>query len=83
MAYYRSRIGIGATLRSANTACAILQVRMFKNMTAGFAYDYTLTKFNAAYANTLEIMIGVTPMLTSLIDKKGNHNVAKCPNFDF
>lgn len=83
MAYYKSRIGIGATIRSANAACAILQVRMFKNMTAGFAYDYTLTKFNSAYANTLEFMVGITPMFTSLVDKKGNHNVAKCPNFDF
>lgn len=83
MAYYRSRIGLGASIRSANTACAILQVRIFKNMTAGFAYDYTINKFNSAYANTLEFMVGITPMLTSLIDKKGNHNVAKCPNFDF
>ena len=83
MAYYRSRIGIGATIRSANTACAIFQVRMFKNMTAGFAYDYTINKFNSAYANTFEFMVGITPMFVSLIDKKGNHNVAKCPDFDF
>lgn len=83
MAYYQSRIGLGATIRSANTACAILQVRIFKNMTAGFAYDYTINKFNSAYANTLEFMVGITPMFASLVDKKGNHNVAKCPNFDF
>jgi hypothetical protein len=52
-------------------------------MTAGFAYDYTITKFNSAYASTLEFMVGITPMFTSLVDKKGSHNVAKCPNFDF
>lgn len=83
IAYYRTRIGIGATLRNTGFVSGILQVRFFKNVTAGFAYDLSINKFASAYANTLEFMLGITPMMTSLEDKRGRRQVAQCPDFDF
>jgi len=83
MAYYRTRIGIGATVRNSDFVSAIFQIRFLKNVTAGFAYDYSINRFKSAYANTLEFMIGITPMMASLEDKRGKRNVAQCPNFDF
>jgi type IX secretion system PorP/SprF family membrane protein len=83
IAYYRTRVGIGATLRNTDFISGILQVRFLKNVTAGFAYDFSINKFTSAYSNTLEFMIGFTPMMSALEDKRGKRNVAQCPNFDF
>lgn len=83
MVYYRTRVGLGATVRNRDFVSGILQVRFFKNLTAGFAYDLSVNKFAAAYANTLELMIGLTPMMTSLEDRRGKHAVAQCPDFDY
>ncbi len=83
MAYYRTRIGIGGSIRNSDFVSAIFQIRFLKNVTAGFAYDYSTNKMNSAYTNTVEFMIGITPMMTSLEDKRGKHNVAQCPDFDF
>ena len=83
MAYYRKRIGLGATLRNKDFISGILQFRFFKNITAGFSYDYSINKMNSTAPHSLEFMIGLTPMMTTMGADKGSHNVAKCPNFDF
>lgn len=83
MAYYKKRIGIGATIRNKDFISGIFQIRFFKNMTAGFAYDYSINRLNRATPNTIEFMLGITPMMTAMGAEKGKHNVAKCPNFDF
>lgn len=83
MGYYNKRIGIGASVRNKDFICGIFQIRFFKNMTAGFSYDYSISRLNRATPNTFEFMLGVTPMMNSMSPEKGKHNVAKCPNFDF
>lgn len=37
----------------------------------------------AATPHTVEFMLGLTPMMTNMLDDKGKHSVAKCPDFDF
>lgn len=83
MAYYRKRVGLGATIRNKDFISGIFQVRFWKNVTAGFAYDYSINRINSTATNSLEFMIGVTPMMVTMGADKGKHNVAKCPNFDF
>jgi type IX secretion system PorP/SprF family membrane protein len=83
MAYYKKRIGIGATVRNKDFISGIIQFRFWQNVTAGFAYDYSLNRIHSAATNSLEFMIGVTPLFASMGNDKGKHNVAKCPNFDF
>ncbi|MBI3519718.1 MAG: PorP/SprF family type IX secretion system membrane protein [Bacteroidetes bacterium] len=83
MAYYAKRIGIGATLRNKDFISGIFQIRFLKNLTAGFAYDYSINRLNSTAANSLEVMIGLTPMMTAMDANKGRNSVAKCPNFDF
>ncbi len=83
MAYYRKRIGVGATIRNKDFISGIFQVRIIKNITAGFSYDYSINRMNSVAPNSLEFMIGLTPMMSSMGADKGNHSVAKCPNFDF
>ena len=83
MAYYKKRIGIGATIRNKDFISGIFQVRFYKIMTAGFSYDYSINRLNRSTPNTIEFMLGITPMMTAMGTEKGKHNVAKCPNFDF
>jgi hypothetical protein len=60
---------------------AILQIRFWDNLVIGFAYDYTISKFRTANANSTEIMIGYRPSNSE--DFQGRKDVASCPNFDF
>ena len=83
MAYYRKRIGIGATIRNKSFVSAIVQIRFLKNLTAGFAYDYSINRIHSAATNSLEFMIGLTPLFSGMVGDKSSNNVAKCPTFDF
>ena len=83
MAYYRKRIGVGATIRNKDFISGIVQLRIWQNVTAGFSYDYSINRIHSVATNSLEFMIGVTPIFASMGPDRGKHNVAKCPNFDF
>lgn len=82
MAYYKKRIGVGATIRNKDFVSTIIQLRVFKTSTIGFAYDYSLNKVGSASPHTVEFMFGLTPLLMLEPDKTKN-SVAKCPTFDF
>lgn len=83
MAYFKKRIGVGLTLRNKDFVSGIFQIRFLKNLTAGFSYDYSINKMRAAAPHTVEFMLGLTPMMTNMLDDKGKRSVAKCPDFDF
>ena len=82
MSYYRKRIGLGASIRNKDFISGIFQFRFFKNCTAGFSYDYSINQLSSAAPHSLELMIGLTPMMI-MDGVGGKHKVAKCPNFDF
>ena len=82
MSYYRKRIGLGASIRNKDFISGIFQFRFFKNCTAGFSYDYSINQLSSAAPHSLELMIGLTPMII-MDGVGGKHKVAKCPNFDF
>lgn len=82
MSYYRKRIGLGASIRNKDFISGIFQFRFFKNCTAGFSYDYSINQLNSTAPHSLELMIGLTPMMV-MDGVGGKHKVAKCPNFDF
>ncbi len=81
MAVYMGRVGFGFSYRSMDAMCAILQVRVLKNVIIGLSYDYTVSRLRAAHANSLEGMMGFTPIQTS--DEEYNQfRMSKCPAFD-
>ncbi|CAN5373188.1 hypothetical protein BH10BAC1_BH10BAC1_20100 [soil metagenome] len=82
MAYFRQRIGVGVTYRMHDAVSAMIQIRVLKNVVVGFAYDYTISRFRAANANSTEFMMGMTPVMTSEGYDKPN-GAADCPKFDF
>ena len=83
MAYYRKRIGVGFSVRNKDFISGIIQIRFLRNVTAGFAYDYSINKFNTVAPRTLEFMIGVTPLIALLGNEREKYSVNRCPDFDF
>lgn len=81
MTYYRKRVGVGLTYRMHDALSAIVQVRIFSNVVIGFAYDYTISKFRAAGANSTEFMFGFSPVMsTENYDRP--IGAANCPTFE-
>ena len=58
--YYGKRI---CWSNSKDFISGIFQIRIFKNLTAGFSYDYSTNRLNSTPANSLEVTIGPTPMM--------------------
>ena len=83
MAYYYKRVGVGVSIRNKDFISGIFQVRISKNLTAGFSYDYSINKLNAVAPRTIEFMLGLTPLIYLLGNEKEKHNIARCPSFDF
>lgn len=82
MVYYRKRVGVGLTYRMHDAVCGMIQVRIFSNLVIGFAYDYTISKFKAAKANSNEVMFGFSPVMsTENYDRPAG--AANCPKFEF
>jgi type IX secretion system PorP/SprF family membrane protein len=78
----RPNIAIGISARDNNFICGILQVRFLKNAVVGFAYDYSISRVRLAAPNTLEVILGFTPIEARDRFTKSS-NVAKCPTLDF
>ncbi|MDF2436929.1 MAG: Bacteroidetes-specific putative rane protein [Bacteroidota bacterium] len=81
MVYYRKRVGLGVTYRMHDAVCAMVQFRIFSNIVVGFAYDYTISKFKAAKANSTEIMAGFSPVMSNENYDKPD-GAADCPRFE-
>jgi type IX secretion system PorP/SprF family membrane protein len=80
MAYYRQRIGIGLSYRMHDAISAMIQVRIYTNLVVGFSYDYTISKFRYANANSTEIMMGFTPLMSN---EGLSGDVSACPKFEY
>jgi type IX secretion system PorP/SprF family membrane protein len=82
MVFYRNQIGLGTTLTFNNSFTTQLQVQALKNIVFGFAYNYATNGMRNAAANTVEVIFGFTPVMSS--DQPVNRNrVARCPGFDY
>ncbi len=81
MAYYVGRVGLGLTYRMHDAICAILQIRVYKNIIVGFSYDYTISKFRYAKANSDEMMIGFSPVMGNDMSEKPG-GASDCPRFE-
>lgn len=82
MTYFRQRIGLGLSYRMHDAISGMIQIRVFKNVLVGFAYDYTISRFRSANANSTEFMMGLSPVMSSEGYDRPN-GAADCPKFDF
>jgi type IX secretion system PorP/SprF family membrane protein len=78
----RPNIAVGISARDNNFLCGILQFRFLKNALVGIAYDYSISRMHLSAPNTIEVMLGITPIEARDRFTKSS-NVAKCPALDF
>lgn len=81
MVYYRKRVGIGLSYRAHDALIAMVQVRILSNLVVGFAYDYTISKFRSAHANSQEFMMGFSPVMSNENYDRPS-GAANCPTFE-
>jgi type IX secretion system PorP/SprF family membrane protein len=81
MVYYRKRIGLGVSYRMHDAVVGMIQVRVFSNVVVGFAYDYTISKFRSAKANSTEFMLGFSPIMSNENYERSEGTV-DCPRFE-
>ena len=81
MMYIKKRLGFGLTYRPHESAAAMVQLRVYKNVVVGFAYDYVLSRMRNAASNSQEIMFGFTPSGSD--DFEPSKHVAECPMMEF
>ncbi len=60
--FYRKRIGLGVTYKMHDAVSAMLQIRVFKNVVVGFAYDYTVSKFRSAMQILPKLWLDFLPL---------------------
>jgi type IX secretion system PorP/SprF family membrane protein len=81
MVYYRKRVGVGLSYRMHDAVVGMIQVRIFSNVIVGFSYDYTISKFRIANANSHEFMMGFSPIMsTENYDR--SEGAVDCPRFE-
>ncbi|MBC7863875.1 MAG: PorP/SprF family type IX secretion system membrane protein [Bacteroidia bacterium] len=83
IAYYKRRIGLGITYRPNSSAAVMLQLRVRSNIMLGFAYEYPIGRLRYAQPNTLEVMMGFSPVMGTDTESPRSNNVAACPAFDY
>lgn len=82
MAIYRGRVGMGVSYRTQDAFSAVLQVRVLKNVIIGLSYDYSISRIRSASANSLEGMLGFSPLNVN----DNEYDIiqsSKCPSFEF
>lgn len=79
--FYRKRVGLGVAYRMHDAVSAMLQIKIFSNFVVGFAYDYTISKMRYAHANSSEVMMGFSPVMSSENYDRSSGAV-DCPKFE-
>jgi type IX secretion system PorP/SprF family membrane protein len=82
MLYINKRAAFGLFGRWPDCIYGVIQLRIYKNIIIGYAYEYTLSRLMSKDANSNEFMIGVSPMLTPE-GLPAKFNTSGCPVFDF
>jgi type IX secretion system PorP/SprF family membrane protein len=81
MMYIKRRVGLGVSYRANDAAVAILQVRITKNIIAGFSYDYVTSRMRNGASSSKEMIFGFSPI--AVTDYEPTRSVSECPVMEF
>lgn len=81
MTFFRKRVGVGLSYRMHDAVAAMIQVRLWTRVVIGFAYDYTISRFRVANANSTEFMMGFSPIMSPENYDRPT-GAANCPKFE-
>ncbi|MBI4947228.1 MAG: PorP/SprF family type IX secretion system membrane protein [Bacteroidetes bacterium] len=82
LAYLNKNFAVGMTYRHLDAIAAIVQFRWDK-FVIGFAYDYTIAPYRLGYANSQELMMGLSPSPWNDSQTIRQGRIAECPTFQY
>jgi len=81
LVYYHRLVGIGISYRDRDSFVAMIQFRYKNKIVLGLSYDYSISRFSTASANSREVIFGYTPYGSPAAQAPGSR-IAQCPGFD-
>ena len=84
LAHLDQHFAVGLSYRHMDAVSAIFQFR-FDKLVIGLAYDYAIAPYRVGFANTEEMMLGISPSpFSNGSDMRGTHyRTAECPQFQY
>jgi type IX secretion system PorP/SprF family membrane protein len=78
MNYWNQRFAYGVSLRGIDFVSGIFQLRIVNNFVVGFAYDMSINRMFHPAVNSVEVMIGVSPVFGNNSEKRLKSSVDDC-----
>lgn len=78
MNYWYQRFAYGFSIRHTNFIAGIFQIRIVNNLVVGFAYDMSVNKLFKPALNTVEVMIGISPVFGTSGERRQKSSVDDC-----
>ena len=82
LAYLNKSFAVGASYRHLDAVALVAQYRLDK-FVIGLAFDYAIAPYRVGFANSDEIMIGVSPSPFSGGGDDRHYKTAECPTFQY
>ncbi|MBI3501365.1 MAG: PorP/SprF family type IX secretion system membrane protein [Bacteroidetes bacterium] len=83
LAYLNKYFAVGLSYRHFDAIAGIVQFR-FDKLVIGFAYDYTIAPYRLGFANSQEVMLGLSPSpYSDGADNAKHYRTAECPTFQY
>lgn len=82
LTYLHKHFALGVSYKHLDAIAGIVQFR-FHKLVIGFAYDYTIAPYRIGFANSQELMVGVSPSpWDSGEDEPYQYSTGECPKFE-
>ncbi len=82
LAYLNKYFAVGLSYRNLDAVAGVLQFR-WEKLVVGIAYDYSIAPYRVGFANSQEIMMGISPSPFSEGAGAGHYQTAQCPAFQY
>jgi type IX secretion system PorP/SprF family membrane protein len=82
IAYLNKSFAVGGLYRHLDAIAAIVQYR-FEKLVIGIAYEYSIAPYRVGFANTQEMMLGLSPSPFNGGGGATHYKTAECPTFKY
>ena len=83
LAYLNKYFAVGLSYRHLDAIAGIVQFR-YDDLVIGIAYDYTIAPYRIGFANSQELMLGLSPSpYYGSSSQTGQYRTAECPTFQY
>ena len=83
LAYLNKSFAVGMSYRNFDALAAVVQYR-FDKLVIGIAFDYSIAPYRLGFANSQEMMLGISPSpFSGSGDNDRHYKTAECPTFQY